>query len=379
MVYQAGDRAGERAAGDMQGDAAGFAGRAAGQALWLDAYAVGVRTAGAAADNGQRAAETGRPQGQRKLKELAYEIAAGDGARAYDTVTAADKGQAVGKYGLTAESIEGWLSDIRCNPPDASSLQRAVEKGKLSADLAQSLGSEQFRALLAKLKRGGRLEPGELADALPGKLQERIMGDLVYKFAAYSTDNSGNVDVDKVLLAIRLGHVPTAAERSQAPLSASSLLARCELEFEPLTWFDVSGQEKIRRQEEIRQSEARLVTDEMVRQLLRCARASAESRNTVGWCYAGVADALDQIGVHLSGMSAYMAADQLAADGRFKEVGMSQLQPGDVLVHGASASHENGHIAVYLGDGQEASDHIQGLITGQGYGGTRVFRLRTAA
>lgn len=108
--------------------------------------------------------------------------------------------------------------------------------------------------------------------------------------------------------------------------------------------------------------------------IAKVAYQEASERNTVGWCYSGVADALDKIGVHLHGRHAYMARDQLLIDPRFRVVSINDLKPGDVLVHGKSAHHDSGHIAVYLGNGQEASDHVQSLIKGHGYGGTTVFR-----
>lgn len=108
--------------------------------------------------------------------------------------------------------------------------------------------------------------------------------------------------------------------------------------------------------------------------IAKAGAASARAHNSVGWCYAGVADAMDKIGVHLSGRYAYEARGQLLHDRRFQVVSINDLRPGDVLVHGASSAHKAGHIAIYLGKGQEASDHIQSLITGRGYGGTTVFR-----
>jgi hypothetical protein len=108
--------------------------------------------------------------------------------------------------------------------------------------------------------------------------------------------------------------------------------------------------------------------------IVKAGYQEASERNTVGWCYSGVADALDKIGVHLHGRHAYMAKDQLLQDHRFQVVSINDLKPGDVLVHGKSANHDSGHIAIYLGNGQEASDHVQSLIKGQGYGGTTVFR-----
>jgi hypothetical protein len=95
---------------------------------------------------------------------------------------------------------------------------------------------------------------------------------------------------------------------------------------------------------------------------------------SVGYCYRGVKRALKKAGVTLSGGSAFMAKGQLEDDERFRKVPLSKVQKGDILVHGKSKAHPHGHIAVYLGNGKEASDHIGKLITGRRYGGTTVFR-----
>src|SRR5581483_4916029 len=110
------------------------------------------------------------------------------------------------------------------------------------------------------------------------------------------------------------------------------------------------------------------------RLIVNSAKHVAERMHSIGWCFSGVATALDRIGVHLHGKSAYMAKDQLLCDSRFTPVSINNLKPGDILVHGRNGNHKNGHIAVYLGNGMEASDHIQHLIAGNGYGGTTVFR-----
>lgn len=104
------------------------------------------------------------------------------------------------------------------------------------------------------------------------------------------------------------------------------------------------------------------------------ARTVARSMGSVGYCFRGVKRALRKVGVSLEGSSAYMAKSQLADNERFARVSINDLRIGDILVHGASARHPHGHIAVYLGNGKEASDHIGRLITGARYGGTTVFR-----
>ncbi len=106
--------------------------------------------------------------------------------------------------------------------------------------------------------------------------------------------------------------------------------------------------------------------------LASAARSVALSMNTTGWCARGVGNALDRIGMSVPRQpSAYMYANVLARDPRFREVRLSQaemrnLPPGAIIVHpsgyrGAGSPH--GHIAVTLGGGREASDHVQTLIT----------------
>jgi hypothetical protein len=113
---------------------------------------------------------------------------------------------------------------------------------------------------------------------------------------------------------------------------------------------------------------------------IACTAASVATKmGSTGYCYRGVKRALNKFGVELTGCSAYMAKDILKEDERFKVVGVNEfddLQPGDILVHGKSKVHPNGHIAVYLGDGQEASDHVQKLVTKGRYGTAVVFRMK---
>ncbi len=107
-------------------------------------------------------------------------------------------------------------------------------------------------------------------------------------------------------------------------------------------------------------------------------RQSAARRGTTGMCLAGVNDALEAAGLGVARKpSAYMAADVLAGDSRFKEVKVGQgqlasLPPGCIIVWDRGAGHEHGHIAITQPGGKETSDHEQNLITNYGTG-FRVF------
>jgi hypothetical protein len=103
--------------------------------------------------------------------------------------------------------------------------------------------------------------------------------------------------------------------------------------------------------------------------LAQSAANVAGRMGSTGYCYRGVKAAVrDATGVELSGGSAYQAADQLATSGRFSEVSVSpgelrDLPPGAVVVWGQTGASPHGHISVALGDGREASDHVQTQMT----------------
>jgi peptidoglycan hydrolase-like protein with peptidoglycan-binding domain len=110
------------------------------------------------------------------------------------------------------------------------------------------------------------------------------------------------------------------------------------------------------------------------------AKREASRRNTVGWCYAGVATAISRVcGDFLYGKSAYMAANILATNSKFKEVkvkpsDLKKLAPGSIVVWGKTKVSPHGHISVAIGNGKEASDHVASQMTSlRGHQNFRVF------
>lgn len=103
-----------------------------------------------------------------------------------------------------------------------------------------------------------------------------------------------------------------------------------------------------------------------------------------GYCFRWVRQALERAGVKgVGGASAYMAADQLAKNPKFREIkvdpkDLAKLPAGAVVVWdrggsgASSAGKTHGHISISLGDGREASDRIRKQITGIG-SNVRVF------
>jgi LysM repeat protein len=104
--------------------------------------------------------------------------------------------------------------------------------------------------------------------------------------------------------------------------------------------------------------------------LAASARSVATRMNTTGWCAKGVGDALDAAGLSVPRQpSAYLYADVLARDPRFREVRLTdeqirQLPPGAIVVSDKynSPTNPHGHISVTLGNGMEASDHVQSQL-----------------
>lgn len=103
-----------------------------------------------------------------------------------------------------------------------------------------------------------------------------------------------------------------------------------------------------------------------------------------GWCFKYVRQALERAGVKgVGGASAYMAADQLARNPKFREIKVApkdlpKLPAGAVVVWdrngsgASSAGRIHGHISISLGDGREVSDVIRKQTTSMG-SNVRVF------
>jgi hypothetical protein len=92
---------------------------------------------------------------------------------------------------------------------------------------------------------------------------------------------------------------------------------------------------------------------------------AAVKRKTIGFCLAGVQDALDAIGLKLPRLRAAAdLAQPMSRDTRFQELSVSRqelamLQPGAIIIWNKSGAHPYGHISITQGEGKESSDHIQ--------------------
>jgi hypothetical protein len=110
-------------------------------------------------------------------------------------------------------------------------------------------------------------------------------------------------------------------------------------------------------------------------QLAEATRVAADSyREKPGQrlCYRYVKQGVSQaLGLSLTGASAYMAAQQLAATDQFREVklkpaDLKSLPAGSIVVWGRSKKHPHGHVSVADGEGREISDRVRPQITNYG-------------
>lgn len=110
---------------------------------------------------------------------------------------------------------------------------------------------------------------------------------------------------------------------------------------------------------------------EMGNTFANIAHKNARSIGTTGWCLRGVQKALERAGLHRGGSmgaSAYQAVGNLSNNKNFKQVQVTRndlkdLPAGCIIVWAKTSKNPHGHIAVTLGNGKEASDHVQSLIT----------------
>ena len=89
------------------------------------------------------------------------------------------------------------------------------------------------------------------------------------------------------------------------------------------------------------------------------AASEARRRGTTGNCYNAVADVIDRkAGKFLTGMHAYMAADQLAARKQdFREVPPNDLGNLPAGAVGLGSNSRSGHVSIALGDGRGERSH----------------------
>ncbi|RTL46110.1 MAG: hypothetical protein EKK48_01875 [Candidatus Melainabacteria bacterium] len=238
---------------------------------------------------------------------------------------------AVGKYGMGSENIQAWIDDVAGQPIDNARIDQSVQAGRIPADYAAQLKNPEFQQglknFVTAVDNGSDIYPEQIDRFMPPQVQDLMADDLAHKFIVW-------MDQLKQQQA-QQNDTPQSGAAASGPLAAT--LAKDAM--------DVA--------------------------------MSMGGTQSQGLCYTGVGRAAAECGITLTGVPAYVAADQLAAmPDKFQEIDShSQLQPGDIVVHNKGNS-EYGHIAIVEPNGQEASDFVTTLIPVDAapWGGSRVFR-----
>lgn len=313
------------------------------------------------------------------LRDSIAALSGANNEHPYETIRLTpENGFAFGRYGITRDIYMSWLesspefSEILGNPPDFSKLallmDKLAKKGKIPKEFAAKFNDPKFCAefgdFLNKMHSGkGTLSAGEISKFMPKEMQEAVIKGVLDNAA------SKKIPAEQVALAMHLGKPVDKLSDADKNDPKNKELMSASLKLMGLS----AARQQAGNNDRIDWHQSKDPSSPLAFRIANAAEAHASRTNTVGWCYQEVANTLDNFGVHLSGRSAYMAAPQLAKNEHFREVSPHDLKKGTVLVFGRSADHPHGHITVYLGNGREASDHVQRLVNFNAYGGVRAF------
>lgn len=304
------------------------------------------------------------------FKDTLAALVNADKERPYETVRKQGNEYRAGRYGFSGRQISNWLAGLDLgDPPDPAKIEELIKQGKLP----KGFNVEKLKQLqaMAKGMADGKQPSAEDMKLLPKEMQETMATDLTGKMLK----DAGN---DSSVAALAWMQNKEVGELTQADLTSpegQAIRDASQKAYSLATARQMSERgDTLNFQDNGRGSPLGI-------EIAQHAERVANNMGTVGWCYRGVKRALDKVGINLEGGYAKQAASQLASNPRVQEVSKADMQPGDILVHqpagyGRTKGQQYaGHIAVYLGNGKEASDHVQSVIKGQGYGGTRVFRV----
>lgn len=279
----------------------------------------------------------------------------------YDAVErGSDGGYRIGpyrfNYGMMTDFFGEDILAALGDPPDYSKLPelmaKLAAKGKISKEFAAKFKDKDFAAGFGKFMSNLKSGKGEMAAAdvqkyLPKDMQDKMGQGLAKDYLVKAKGDAGLVAV--------------AMKEGKSP--------------DKLTEKDLADPKNKELQQAAKQAEAKPgkleganVADlNLASKIVRSAVREAKSRGTTGECIIGVREALGKAGVPIGTHgSAYKVAGELENDSRFAEIPYSQGKetPGAITVYGPKVNPNlrnarHGHVSVVLGNGKEASDHIQ--------------------
>jgi hypothetical protein len=287
----------------------------------------------------------------------------------YDTLRPGlSGGLEVGRYGLTADHLNGWLSKNIGLPPDWQKIQTLANEGKVSPRFADQFQNPnfagEFLGFVDNLRTGQQpISRLDMRRFLPKELQEAVMTDIVSDFARQCRGDMG-----AIALSYRLGRSPEQLSAADINDPRNQSYARSAQRLYGLAQS---------RQMSTPDSPLEYSCDrsELGQRLAAEAVRTARQMDSIGWCARGVKRTLRRFGV--DGIEGHAADTKefFDRDRRFQRVDINHLQPGDIVVRGRSRGHRYGHVLVYLGNGMEASDHVQRLSKAAKYGGSWAYRM----
>lgn len=299
--------------------------------------------------------------------------------RAPDSITYNDNvGFQVGTYGLTWDAVSSWLEDV-----DIAQMEQLEAKGKVKKGTSAKIAALKKahkegtpHPLLDKLKgknKGNAVSKEELNEFLPTEIQEIAANHRLSTLAREIKAQDGTVDAGKLTVSLLNGKLLSKEEATTVNDALSGINSHAEVVAK--TMLEAS-------QRNTNGSRTEEAPHELGKRLAEIARDYASKRNETRNCLNGVAETLDKIGIHMpSNSDTQHATDSTKwfdSHPRFTEIPMNQVKAGDIVVRGAAPGHESGHIFVYLGNGEEASDHVQTLTPASAYGPSRAYRVMPA-
>jgi hypothetical protein len=271
----------------------------------------------------------------------------------YNTARSGADGWTVGRYGLRAELIMDWLSNLLKsnpelaarlgNPPDpkklaelmkdpkfaqqfSSEMEKLAAEGKVTKDFADKLSRPEFVQQFAEfLGRMGdpatKITSADVAKFLPKELQETIAAEELKAFARVSSNPL------ETALAFRLGHKPTNSDL-QDPANQQYMLAASKL---------MQMSQASRNAGEngtVVFTGDNSPASSMAAKLVQASRDVANSMNSVGYCAKGVQEALAKAGLgeFVGSGNGWDMRHAFDKDPRFQVIPASQARPGDICV-----------------------------------------------
>ena len=242
-----------------------------------------------------------------------------------------DQGNAVGRYGATADGITSfvnWLAGL--SPEQIDELIRKGVLPKNIKDFMKQMESDEGKDFLKTLKQGKEPPSKEQIDKFFGKeLQESAASYAVTKMAQATANPDGSPNMGKIALGMQLGHPPNDTDLKNPQYQ--KLMEAADKTYPVALQHVLDGTANIDLSDKAK-SVATIAKADVGKQLWTQYAAATENGNL--GCAASVSTALRQAGAvpqNFNELSVYGLDQHLQQQG-WKAVDFGHRQPGDVIV-----------------------------------------------